>query len=202
LLARALQTLPQELLPEAHFIDIGCGMGRGMLVAAAFPFKSVSGIDISIRLTQRARENIAIYNQNHTQAPPLHIIDGDACTLPCAGGNLVLFLYNPFGGEMMDALLQSLEERLEQDVTHAFLIYQNPVWGDVLDDSPSLERWAALQMRCLPEERGYGYPSEGATVIWQSKRGALPCPHKNRNRTIRVFDDNATRLKRWWFDIF
>src|SRR6516225_8353137 len=50
-------------LPIAHeaftFVDIGCGKGRALMVASAFPFRRLVGVEISPELCEIARANTA-----------------------------------------------------------------------------------------------------------------------------------------------
>ncbi len=101
----------------------------------------------------------------------------------------------------MSTLLQTIENKLQNDIPHLFLIYHNPVAADMLDACPFLQRWSADLYCCDPNERNHGYKREGATVIWQSRKNAIPSPHKNANKQVRV-RGNATRLRLGWFDVF
>ena len=56
LLEAVFNRLKNEKL--SHFIDIGCGKGRTMAVAAYYGFNKVSGIDFSKELCQAAVENL------------------------------------------------------------------------------------------------------------------------------------------------
>jgi len=43
------------------FIDLGCGKGRAVLVAAEFPFKKIIGVEFAAELVRHARENVSEY---------------------------------------------------------------------------------------------------------------------------------------------
>ena len=51
-------------LPIRHedftFIDIGCGKGRALLVAAEFPFRSLIGVEITVEMSEVSRANVAL----------------------------------------------------------------------------------------------------------------------------------------------
>lgn len=218
IVTQAIGTLPQDVLRHYSFVDIGCGKGRAVLAAARFPFKEVIGIEIAPDLAAIAKTNCTRFAQRHPDAAPMRIRQGDACELPDSSGPLVLFLYNPFGVEKMRALADRLADRLAGETggeladkqpagnqptacPHLFLIYHNPVAAKVLDASPHLQRWAARQFECSAEEKGYGYAREGATLIWQSRQNAHPCPHAHADAGLRVYGAHSTRLKRFWFDV-
>jgi hypothetical protein len=84
----------------------------------------------------------------------------------------------------MEQLRENIERRLQNEIEHLFLIYHNSVEGRVFDSSHSLKRWYAAQLSCEALERAFAYPSEGATVIWQSKRNAISVPYEQADRSI------------------
>ena len=47
--------------PQYTFIDLGCGKGRVLLIAAQFPFRQVRGVEFAPALHAVAEKNIAVY---------------------------------------------------------------------------------------------------------------------------------------------
>jgi SAM-dependent methyltransferase len=119
-LAHALTLLPQ---PACHFpfIDIGCGKGRALLLAATFPFPSILGIELSAQLCAIARANTAAH-------PRITIHQADAVDFALPDTPLVLFLYHPFLAPTLRRLLRNLRKR-----THlTYLLYANCTYHRVL----------------------------------------------------------------------
>src|SRR3982074_1247810 len=54
----ALRDLPIRDYSEYTFIDIGSGLGRGLFVAAEYPFRRVVGVEFSTDLHHKALDNI------------------------------------------------------------------------------------------------------------------------------------------------
>ncbi|MES1224354.1 MAG: class I SAM-dependent methyltransferase, partial [Bacteroidota bacterium] len=48
---------------QIHFLDIGCGKGRALCIAAHKGFKKVTGLDFAKDLCERAKENLGITKQ-------------------------------------------------------------------------------------------------------------------------------------------
>ena len=46
--------------PQYTFIDLGCGKGRALLIAAQFPFRQVRGVEFAPALHAVAEKNIAV----------------------------------------------------------------------------------------------------------------------------------------------
>lgn len=181
---RALRTLPH---PRGYiFIDLGCGKGRPMIVASEFAFDRVVGVDISADLVRTANQNAALIQARFPDRPPLHAVQGNAANVALPGGKLVIFLYNPFSAEIIEAVLRNLEAALEGGIEHAFLVYCNPVYGHRIDASGAFTRWFAQSFDYEPGEIGYGPDAEESVVIWQSRRGALEPGHAGRHRAIEI----------------
>ena len=82
-------------------------------------------------------------------------------------------MYHPFGRELMLELVNKIEASLLSSLEHLFIVYQNPVWGSVLDASP-LRRWFAGSIAFDSKaivSRLIGHDNENV-VIWQSVQGA------------------------------
>jgi len=171
------------------FVDIGCGKGRPLIVASEYPFALVLGFDISADLVQTANRNAAIIARRFPARPPIRAVDANVADMTVPSGNVVVFMFNPFGPELMTTLLHKLEEALASGVIeHLFVVYDNPVCGDVFDGSGHLKRWFATTFEYDRHELGFGPEEREGVVIWQSVRGARPDAFTDRNRRITTKD--------------
>jgi SAM-dependent methyltransferase len=187
IIRRALDTLGD--ISGYTFIDVGCGKGRPLIVASEYPFAQVLGYDISADLVKTANENAAILARRFPQRPPISAVNADVADLAVPPGNVVVFMFNPFGPSPMATLLRKFEAGLARGaIGHLFVVYDNPVCGDVLDGSMFLKRWFAGTFAYDQHELGFGPESEEAVVIWQSLRGARPDRFADRNRRIAAKD--------------
>jgi SAM-dependent methyltransferase len=173
----ALAALPP--VEGLTFVDLGCGKGRPLLVASEFPFRDLVGIELSAPLAADARKNAAIFHQRFP-----------ARTFPYPGGNLVVFLYNPFGEEVIAKVVAGIEAALAAEKRSLFVVYYNPVHGACFDTSRALTRYFAATLPYAAEERGFGPDHEDTVVIWQTG-GALP-PHPGADARI-VITNPGTR---------
>ena len=97
------------LAPErTTFIDIGAGMGRVVFLAARRPFRAVLGVEISPALVEIARDNLAGLTDVRRQAADVRFVRADAAAYRFPLGDLVLYLYNPFGAPVLEAMLERL----------------------------------------------------------------------------------------------
>lgn len=111
---RVLDALERLLGPEetakATFVDLGCGKGRVLLLAAQRPFARVVGVELDPRLVAVAERNVAAWSVSHGLTPPA-VVWADAAEVPLQGDPLVLYLYNPFPAEVLDRVLRRFRGR-------------------------------------------------------------------------------------------
>src|SRR5450631_343196 len=165
-----LKALPP--VETCTFIDLGCGKGRPLLVASEFPFRDILGVELSPDLAAVAARNGAIIAERFPNRTPVRIAVGDASRFPIPSGDVVLFLYNPFGVELIAHVVQSVEAALRTESRSIYVVYYNPTAAHCFDASPLLTRRFARQIPCAAEELGYGPDESDPVIIWQG--GAAP----------------------------
>lgn len=87
------------------FCDIGCGLGRSLIVANEVGFNDLYGVNISPELIRVAYNNL---NKRNVSAF-LSCSDVDKFLVP--EGRLTVYLFNPFGQERMARLISKFEKR-------------------------------------------------------------------------------------------
>jgi SAM-dependent methyltransferase len=93
-----------EDLSEWDFIDLGCGNGAAVRMAREFGFKSYTGVDFAPELIVQAQSNFPFAN--------FHM--SDVVEYSMDPGKIVIFLFNPFGKEVLSAVLDSLSKKNEE----------------------------------------------------------------------------------------
>jgi predicted RNA methylase len=162
----ALRELPD--LTGFTFLDLGAGKGRPALVASGFPFKEVVGVELAPQLVDIALDNVAIFQDRHPDRAPIRIENDDAAVYPLPAGDLVVFLYNPFGLEVMKRVVANMEAALKDESRSIFVIYYNPVYGGCFDASASFLRYYARTIAYASDEVGFGPDEADPVVIWQA----------------------------------
>jgi SAM-dependent methyltransferase len=105
------------------FLDVGSGKGKALLLAAAFPFRRIEGVELSAALHETAAANIAAYRgPRHHDRIASHA--GDALTHPLPEGPLLVFMFNPFPAEVVSAFLDRLVRDTGTD-RHVLVVYGN-----------------------------------------------------------------------------
>jgi SAM-dependent methyltransferase len=100
------------------FIDLGCGKGRTLLVAAGLGFGRVVGVEFAPELATIARKNMEKMKITNGA-----VLQGDAGEFRFPDDDLVLYLYNPFSEEVMRRVVLNLRDCTAKKI---FVIYKAP----------------------------------------------------------------------------
>lgn len=119
--------------PRYTFVDIGSGKGRVLLLASHYPFLRIVGVEFSSRLCDIARRNVDRYRPTSRLCRDVITVHADATCYELPSGDLVLYLYNPFRGELMERLAQRIGESYRANPRDILVIYTNPVEARVFD---------------------------------------------------------------------
>jgi SAM-dependent methyltransferase len=128
--AELVERVPSEELRRSTFVDVGCGMGRAILLAMQYPFKQVVGIELSGSLYEVATANLAAVRNLPSSCRDVRLLRGDARKARFPRGKLVVFLFNPFDGDALDAVLDRLDAR--GDPGGEWILYHTPEYADRL----------------------------------------------------------------------
>jgi len=115
---------------ERTFVDLGCGKGRVLLVAAQRPFKRVIGVDLSAELVAIARRNAERFRHRSRRCQDIQVHNADATSFDFPESDLLIHLYHPFEPEITARVLQHLQAAVAAQprrVTIAYLLYSGAV---------------------------------------------------------------------------
>ncbi|MET0530625.1 MAG: class I SAM-dependent methyltransferase [Microvirga sp.] len=172
-----------EDLAGTTFVDFGCGMGRAAIIASEYPFQSVIGVEISKDLSAIARRNARTIRKSFPNRCGIEIINQDARSFHIDDTNLVIFIYNPFGPDLIKIIMMRLESIIQAGYS-VHIIYQNPVYFNILDEFDAFERYFGGQIKCDPAERPQMFDNDDAIVVWRPKSATYPANDKFDIRVI------------------
>lgn len=135
------------------FLDVGSGKGRALLLAAAYPFRKIVGVELVPELHAAAEANIRKWKARHGERDITSVL-GDARDFPVPAGPLVVYLFNPLPEAALAAFVRRLEDSWRAAPRPVHVLYHHPVRAEVLERSPLLERLAGTHLYALYRARG------------------------------------------------
>jgi predicted RNA methylase len=146
---------------DYHFVDLGSGKGRVLLLAGLAGFRSVSGIELCETLHGIARSNIGRASGLATQPEALL---GDATSYAFPQEPTVCFLNNPFGPPLLERALENIEASLHASPRDFLLIYYHCNHAGLID--------ARANWRCVSRGHWQNPSHHYAIYAWQPEQGA------------------------------
>jgi hypothetical protein len=134
----ALRALPVQRLEDYTFIDLGSGVGRSLFVAAEYPFRSIVGVELAAELHQTAESNIRRFRSSRQRCPEIRSINASASDYIFPDGNLVVYIFNPFGPAVLGDVLKNLESSIASHPRDVIVLMLYPEFGHIVDGSPEL----------------------------------------------------------------
>ena len=100
-----------DLPRDAHFVDLGCGLGRACIIAAEYGFEKVTGVDLAAEFCEQATQNISDCQPPSGTLTPITILHMDAVDYCDSTDGDVIFMYRPFSGAFLTQVLNKLVAR-------------------------------------------------------------------------------------------
>lgn len=125
MLVRWRRVKPPLPLDAYTFVDVGAGMGRAVLVASAYRFRAVVGVELHPTLAAIARRNITAWRKAQRAHAPIKMLCRDAVEYGLPDGPCLLFLFNPFGPPVLKRLLNQWANSLKGREHQVDLLYVN-----------------------------------------------------------------------------
>jgi hypothetical protein len=122
------------------FIDLGSGKGRTLLMASAYPFRRIIGVELLPDLHRVACENVRKYASERQECFALEVHCGDAREFEFPAEPTVLYLFNPLPETGLTEVIRNLDHSLREHPRKVFVLYHNPLLEPVLAASRSLKR--------------------------------------------------------------
>jgi len=134
--------------PINHFLDVGSGKGRAMCVAAHNGFKRITGIDLSKKLCDAAKQNC---NTTQEKIPEVEfdIINNDAFYYDIPEDVDCIFMFNPFDEIIMSGVANNIHESLREHPREMKIIYVNPLHKSLFTNTGFKEVYYSKKMKYL-----------------------------------------------------
>ena len=131
ILFKVFNLLPTQLNSKP-LIDYGCGKGRALFVAEQCGFTNLIGVDIAKELIENAKANQLIYSKKNTESTFSFLFE-DATKYQIPNDAEVFYLFNPFGENILQLVINNIKESLKQNPRTIYCIYLNPKFKEVFE---------------------------------------------------------------------
>lgn len=146
--------LMEEILKELktiklnHFLDLGCGKGRALCIAAHYGFNKVTGLDLSKDLCDIATENLL---KTKLKVPELQfkVINNDAFYFEIPDDVDCIFLFNPFDEIIMSAVVDNIFKSLQNNPRKIKIIYVNPLHKEQFLKAGYKQIWYSKKLKYI-----------------------------------------------------
>ncbi len=116
-----------------HFVDIGSGWGSIVLLAAGYPFRSVTGIEFAQELHEKASANLNWARANGLiMRSAVELRNESALEIDLPAGPILMFTFNPFREQVMRPFLERIDASVRHNPRPVILIYVNPAEAHLL----------------------------------------------------------------------
>ena len=146
LLEDVFKQLPTN--PSKHFVDIGCGKGRALCVAAHHGFKKVTGVDFSKEFCANATDNLIITKKIFPSFN-FSVINKDASLFDIPDNADCIFFFNPFDLFIMNKVAKKIKESYVRKPRTIYIIYLNPLYKNELLNIGFKEIYYTIKMKYM-----------------------------------------------------
>lgn len=122
------------------FIDFGCGKGRTLMLASRLPFKEIIGVELSAGLSAVANRNLGVFHDDLQKCHKIRSVCMDAIDFQLPEENILLYLFNPFDGHVMEGVVSKMEAFIRRSSKNAYVLYHHPAYQSVWDKSKIFEQ--------------------------------------------------------------
>jgi SAM-dependent methyltransferase len=125
------------------FVDLGAGLGRALFVAAEFPFRRVVGVEFSAELCSLAQQNSRTCRRDALSCASIEVLCIDAVDYPIPPEPVVIYMFNPFGAEVMIKVLANIADAVRRGNRDILVVYYQPNLESLFREVPFLDEVAA-----------------------------------------------------------
>jgi SAM-dependent methyltransferase len=132
------------------FVDIGCGKGKALLLAAEWPFGQVVGVEISSELLRVAENNVQTCRGLIRACKDIRLVCEDAAAFSIPSETAVVcFFNNPFEEPLMRTVLENIGKSVAAFPRDVWVIYKHPSFRAMADALPFLSLVRESPWYCL-----------------------------------------------------
>jgi SAM-dependent methyltransferase len=117
---------PSAVTMDDVFLDIGSGKGRAVLLAAAYRFRRVIGVELSTQLVDIAQDNVDRCTAR-LRCADVVLVNADAVEYEIPDDVTVVFMNNPLRGANFAAVVEHVLDSYDRRPRTMRIVYANPI---------------------------------------------------------------------------
>ncbi|MBB4200396.1 SAM-dependent methyltransferase [Rhodoblastus sphagnicola] len=134
----------QENLSSFYFVDLGCGKGRNLILAAKMGFAKVVGVEFARELACIAKTNLETLGIDNGV-----ILCDDAVNFRLEDNDTLIYMYNPFSEAVMQIVADNIVDFIENNPTRKiYIVYHGTVCRHIFDNISRIERVVPNGISC------------------------------------------------------
>jgi SAM-dependent methyltransferase len=126
------------------FLDYGSGMGAVLMMAAAYPFRKIIGVEVSPELT-RVAERLVQRNRARLKCQEIELVVADATQYAVPPEVSVVYFFSPFRGAVLARVFANLRASLTRTPRKLTIIFVKP--DHLRRDVAGLNEWLVERRR-------------------------------------------------------
>jgi SAM-dependent methyltransferase len=139
------------------FVDVGCGKGAAMVLAAKHGFAKLVGVEYEPELAALGAQNLRRSPTVMRSGCDAGVVCADARQFALPEEPFVVFFFNSFDGALLSEFIEHLEASLRERQREAWVLYVNPAESERFDRRPMFHRVAAYTEESAPGRRPGDY---------------------------------------------
>jgi SAM-dependent methyltransferase len=148
------------------FVDLGCGKGRALIMAAHYPFREVIGVELSPEHSRAAEDNLRRlrFGQHPLQCRNLRVACANALEFDYPDSDLLIYMYRPFLAAVMHGVAERLSKFQRATGRRVRIAYACPIEEAVLEAHPAFRKVLECQVISL----------DASWNLWECSADATP----------------------------
>jgi hypothetical protein len=143
-----------ELPARSVLVDIGSGKGRVLMEAMRLGFQRIVGVEFIPELCEVAERNVERFRGKGRIGTPVEIRAIDCLDYEWRGDENVVYMNNPFDGDLMVALMAKIEGSISANPLKVWLVYMHPLFHSTIVGTGKFEEIAR-----------YDFPGVGRSFV-------------------------------------
>lgn len=147
-LDKIFDALKERNACQGHFLDLGCGKGRTLVVAAYYGFRKVTGVDFSKAFCEEA---LALVNSVKKTYPSTEfkLVHQDAFYFDIPPDVNAIYLFNPFDEVIMSGVVSNIVKSQAEFPRTIYILYINPQFEKLFKEEGFTREYHYAKLRFL-----------------------------------------------------